>query len=293
MRELQHNIVNVLYTVKGIIESHLALVQEGRFERKEKILEHAHEVLQKAYERVNKALDITKRLGQLLKSEEKLAGPSRQVSLKAAWQETLRILKRECPLKGIEIIERLPEDFPLIQCTAGELQEILYNLLQNAIQAMDGKGAASSRRQSFGRVADGGVATSVPTGGSVAGKPLPDRQAGATAPSATESLADKLAGKLILRACLAFSTQEEPLAVITVADTGPGIPEKVLRRLFQPFFTTKPEGEGNGLGLYLVKGLVERNHGRISVSSYQGLGTTFTIEFPTVQSNEKIHAVPS
>ena len=226
MRELQHNIVNVLYTVKGIIESHLALVQEGRFEKKEKELDDAHKALEKAYERVNKALDITRRLGFLLKEEEKNLASPPKVSLPAAWQKALRILRKECPLNGLEILERIPGDFPLLQCRAGELQEILYNLCENAAHAIGGR------------------------------------------------------GKLILRACLAFSTKEEPLAVLTVADTGPGIPEKVLRRVFQPFFTTKPEGGGNGLGLYLVKRLVERNHGRINVSSYEGLGTTFTLEFP-------------
>ena len=98
--------------------------------------------------------------------------------------------------------------------------------------------------------------------------------------NALEVMAGK--GKLIIRVQLSFSTKEEPLALIQIADTGPGIPESKLSRLFLPFFTTKPWQEGNGLGLYLTRQLVLRNHGRISASSFTGCGTTFTLEFPLV-----------
>jgi len=86
-------------------------------------------------------------------------------------------------------------------------------------------------------------------------------------------------GKLIIRANLQFSNGDNPLAVITISDTGPGIPEDVLSRLFEPFFTTKPLDEGNGLGLCLVKSLVKRNGGSVNVQSFKGCGTTFTLSF--------------
>jgi signal transduction histidine kinase len=69
-------------------------------------------------------------------------------------------------------------------------------------------------------------------------------------------------------------------AVITVADDGPGISPEVLPRIFDPFFTTKDVGEGSGLGLSIVHGIVERHGGTIAVDSTVGRGTTFTVSLP-------------
>ncbi|MBL8458548.1 MAG: histidine kinase, partial [Zoogloea sp.] len=63
-------------------------------------------------------------------------------------------------------------------------------------------------------------------------------------------------------------------------DTGKGIPATDLQRVFEPFYTTKPVGQGTGLGLSLSWGIVERHHGRIEVSSEVGQGTTFTVTLP-------------
>ncbi|PKK89383.1 MAG: hypothetical protein CVV64_14690 [Candidatus Wallbacteria bacterium HGW-Wallbacteria-1] len=68
--------------------------------------------------------------------------------------------------------------------------------------------------------------------------------------------------------------------VITISDTGTGIPEKLLSRIFEPFFTTKAEGAGTGLGLAAVYGTVMEHMGEITVDSEPGKGTTFTIYLP-------------
>jgi two-component system NtrC family sensor kinase len=68
--------------------------------------------------------------------------------------------------------------------------------------------------------------------------------------------------------------------VITVADTGVGIPQEELDRIFDPFFTTKEVGVGTGLGLSIVYGIIEKHHGRVSVESKLGEGTRFTIRMP-------------
>jgi signal transduction histidine kinase len=68
--------------------------------------------------------------------------------------------------------------------------------------------------------------------------------------------------------------------LLTVSDDGPGIPAAVLPRIFDPFFTTKDVGEGSGLGLSIVHGIIERHGGQIDVESKPGQGTTFTISFP-------------
>jgi signal transduction histidine kinase len=67
---------------------------------------------------------------------------------------------------------------------------------------------------------------------------------------------------------------------ITVADDGPGIPADVIPRIFDPFFTTKDVGEGSGLGLSIVHGIVDRHGGRIEVQSRVGEGTTFRLLLP-------------
>ena len=69
---------------------------------------------------------------------------------------------------------------------------------------------------------------------------------------------------------------------ITVSDNGTGIPSEIKEKIFQPFFTTKPTGQGTGLGLSLAYDIVTKVHGgKLTVESEQGKGTTFKIEIPT------------
>jgi len=67
---------------------------------------------------------------------------------------------------------------------------------------------------------------------------------------------------------------------VNVEDTGHGIPDDKIDQIFNPFYTTKDPGQGTGLGLFIVRQVVERNSGKISVRSRVGIGTTFTLEFP-------------
>ncbi|MFM6925886.1 MAG: sensor histidine kinase, partial [Ferruginibacter sp.] len=67
---------------------------------------------------------------------------------------------------------------------------------------------------------------------------------------------------------------------VKVADNGNGIPPKVLDKIFQPFFTTKPTGQGTGLGLSLSYDIVKAHGGEITVETTEGEGTTFTILIP-------------
>jgi two-component system, NtrC family, sensor kinase len=70
--------------------------------------------------------------------------------------------------------------------------------------------------------------------------------------------------------------------VITVKDTGPGMPPEVKQRLFEPFFTTKPRGKGTGLGLSISRSIIEEHQGEIRVESEVGKGTTFVIRLGAV-----------
>ncbi len=65
-----------------------------------------------------------------------------------------------------------------------------------------------------------------------------------------------------------------------VSDTGHGMPEEIRSKVFDPFFTTKDFGKGTGLGLTVVKGIIEEHGGTISVESVVDKGTTFWIRLP-------------
>ena len=69
-------------------------------------------------------------------------------------------------------------------------------------------------------------------------------------------------------------------AEIRVADNGNGIPQKIIDKIFQPFFTTKPTGQGTGLGLSLSYDIVKAHAGEIKVETKEGEGTTFIIKLP-------------
>ncbi|SFR76357.1 sensor histidine kinase [Maribacter stanieri] len=80
---------------------------------------------------------------------------------------------------------------------------------------------------------------------------------------------------------VSVSTEKKgTMVLIKVSDNGNGVPKEVLDKIFQPFFTTKPSGEGTGLGLSLSYDIVKVHGGELTVETKQGEGTTFTISLP-------------
>ena len=74
--------------------------------------------------------------------------------------------------------------------------------------------------------------------------------------------------------------QDGDTVLVSVADTGSGIPAVNLKRIFDPFFTTKPVGKGTGLGLSICFGIIHQMDGDIDVESTVGKGTRFNIRLP-------------
>lgn len=100
--------------------------------------------------------------------------------------------------------------------------------------------------------------------------------------NAADALAEQHGSGSKERGLIRITTRREGgQAVVTVGDTGPGIPEDVQPRIFEHFFTTKDVGKGSGQGLAIVRAVVVEKHGgSVSCESTPGLGTTFTVRLP-------------
>jgi len=103
-------------------------------------------------------------------------------------------------------------------------------------------------------------------------------------------------GKLILSttprhlegdAAVIHGLGEGDYSVVSVSDTGSGIPPSALPHIFEPFYTTKPEGQGTGLGLSTAYGIVKQSGGAIHAYSEKDIGTTMTVFLPAAASNSQ------
>jgi two-component system NtrC family sensor kinase len=191
------------------------------------------------------------------------------------------ILRKETP----EEDRQQREDLEMIMREATRCKVIVTDLLnfsrQNEVLAQDTElnvmirelAEEQAKRPLFQKVE---IATDLdPALGTIQADPLQLHQVFTNLMNnAAEAMPD--GGKLILR------TRRGPApgyVTIEVQDTGVGISEENMKKLFTPFFTTKPIGKGTGLGLAIIYGIVKMHRGQISVQSQVGKGTTFTITF--------------
>ncbi len=149
------------------------------------------------------------------------------VNLNRLVQEGLRFFESRCAKEGIELVCSLSPDLPEISADPSQLNQVIVNLMINALQAM---------------------------------------QPG---------------GKLTIQTL----TGRERVSLI-VEDTGTGMDEEVMRQIFTPFFTTKDVGQGTGLGLPVVHGIVTSHGGSIKVESKPNQGSRFEIQLPITISRE-------
>jgi PAS domain S-box-containing protein len=140
-------------------------------------------------------------------------------SLNDVVQKTLDLLRPELMDRGLNVHSRLSRQLPLAPIDAMQIQQVLVNLVRNAMQAMTRGGTLTLQT---GEGADG--------------------------------------------------------VWVTVADTGGGIPQEQINRIFEPFYTTKKKG--TGLGLMIVQRIVRAHGGRIEIESQVGRGTTFRVWLP-------------
>ncbi|MFZ6871226.1 ATP-binding protein [Undibacterium sp. Di27W] len=90
-------------------------------------------------------------------------------------------------------------------------------------------------------------------------------------------------GKITIR-----TSCDDEHVFIEVSDNGSGIPKEIINRIFDPFFTTKSIGKGTGLGLSLSYGIIQKHHGKITVNSDIGIGTSFLISLPIKHIDQSI-----
>lgn len=97
--------------------------------------------------------------------------------------------------------------------------------------------------------------------------------------NAAQAMPGEPRGKIVVRT----GCKGDEAVWLEFIDSGSGIPAENLKRIFDPFFTTKPVGKGTGLGLSLSYGIIQKHHGKLSVTSVLGEGTCFRIELPVKQ----------
>lgn len=152
-------------------------------------------------------------------------------SLNEAVTKTMELLRPELENRGITVKLRLDSRLPLAPIDLGQIQQVLVNLVKNAMQAMT----------------KGGMLT--------------------------------------------LQTSEGSDGVwVSVADTGGGIPQEQLNRIFEPFYTTKKKG--SGLGLMIVQRIVRAHGGRMDLESHVGRGTTFRVWLPLHERKPRLLEAP-
>ena len=178
--------------------------------------------------KMDKELDRTTRIIRNLLDFARQSEPNiRPVDINKVLEAALLLVGHQINLENISLEKKSDAQLPLILADFDKIQQVLINIIMNAIQAMSDGGNLT-------------IATSVAKGIRIG-----------------ESLKDTIR--------------------IDISDTGVGITEENMNKLFTPFFTTKEKGKGVGLGLPVVHGIIEQHKGKIKVDSKPNVGTTFSI----------------
>lgn len=177
---------------------------------------------------VQRAAGIIKHMRDFARQSEVV---TTQVNINDPVRDVFKVLGHQLKVHQVDLKLDLDPDIPPILAEHNRLEQVFINLVTNAVDAMDEKGA---------RMGD---------------QPW-----------------DRILG---IR-----SFAEDDQVVVTVSDSGTGMPQEVIDKIFEPFFTTKEVGRGTGLGVSISYGIVKDYNGTIDIKSETGAGTTFELRFP-------------
>ena len=175
--------------------------------------------------------ETTGRLSQIVKAMKAYTyldqAPLLEVDVHEGLENTLVIMQHKIK-QGVTVKREYSQGLPHIEAYASELNQVWTNIIDNAVDAMDGK------------------------------------------------------GEIILR-----TYTEKDSVIVEIVDNGPGIPQDIQTRIYEPFFTTKPPGKGTGLGLHISHDIIaNRHHGQLLVESKPG-ETKFKAVLPIQMRGEK------
>ncbi|MFH1931093.1 MAG: PAS domain S-box protein, partial [Pseudomonadota bacterium] len=182
-------------------------------------------------------------------------------------KEALKLLRASLPTT-IEFRLNIEPEIGIIEADPTQIHQVLMNLCTNAAHAMNEKGGILELSLQNVTIFEDGFASGEPE----------------------KSKTRNLKSEILL--------PPGPYVTLTVSDTGHGMSAGVVERIFDPYFTTKEKGEGTGLGLAVVHGIVKSYGGAITVYSEVGKGSTFKAHFPViekklVEKEEKAEAIPA
>ena len=204
------------------------LKKNGRLEESD--MREFEETLDQLKLQIERCSKITQAILEFGRKSE----PTQQdVDLVAFIPQVTSMIDKKASVQGIRLKKEISERTPLLRADPAQLQQVLLNLLNNAIDAITDRHGCEG-------------------------------------------------GELTVRA----GPGEDGRLSISVKDNGAGMSQENLKRIFTPFFTTKPPGKGTGLGLYVCYGIIEGMGGTMEVTSEMGVGTTFVIHLPAGRARQ-------
>lgn len=132
---INHEIKNPFYVIRGLAESHLENLNQGVYPSKDEALKKTSEILSKTIDQTQRAMDIMKRFALFAKQRTGEV-QFEDLNLAEALENILPLIRHELELDKIELVKEISEDLPLIHADRRHIEEILFNLIVNACQAM-------------------------------------------------------------------------------------------------------------------------------------------------------------
>ncbi|MBU0735295.1 MAG: two-component sensor histidine kinase [Proteobacteria bacterium] len=222
-----HEINNPLQVIKSeqaLIDSIILEMKEKGEWKPSESLSELEDSMQQIDLQISRCAGITQ---AILKFGRQSEPKVEDIALQDYIPEVTHMVEQKAVVHGIALKQQVSEDTPKVHADRGQLQQVLLNLYNNAIDAILTRHGAEG-------------------------------------------------GELVVGA----KAKENGKVEIFVRDNGTGINPEDQKKIFSPFFTTKPVGKGTGLGLSVCYGIVDRMGGIMEVQSEKGVGTTFTVILP-------------